>query len=284
MANFCTNCGFKLENNYNYCINCGTKIDTFDIKQNNPSLNQYSDNLEKKNAKNELKRVIGGDIFSNKSFDNQLSRNGLNTINTRKAIRQQVEKEIDSGQIKSAGVEFRVNQLIIEYKIKKEEEKKILKMIDEIFESSEIKLEISNNNIGQKYISSIKDNLKNKLIDKKENMSRKEIKHFIKKEFKKAIMQEKARIARKEEEARIIREKEEAKIAREREKRRKELEWIEIHGGGYCSWDCSYCYEEFFDSHGGIVGNFDDEGYTEYCCSLGYSVSFGSLCKDFTLK
>ena len=48
---------------------------------------------------------------------------------TGKAIRQQVEKEIDSGEIRSAGVEFRVSQLIQEYKIRKEEEKKTLKMI-----------------------------------------------------------------------------------------------------------------------------------------------------------
>ena len=281
MANFCTNCGTKLGRGDNFCTNCGTKIDKSDMKQQNHSSNQYSDNLEIKKAKKELKRVIGGRLSYNKTFGNALLENGLDIVNTGNAIRQQVEKEIDSGQIKSAGVEFRVNQLILEYKIKKEEEKKKLKMIDEIFESPEIKLEIIDNKIDQKYIISIKDDLKNKLVDKKENMSKEEIKSFIKTELEKAINYEKARIAREKEKARIEREKKEAIIARERERRRKELEWIEINGGGYCDSDCINCYEELLDSRGVIVGDYVDGGMYEYYCRLGHSVSFGSLCKDY---
>lgn len=123
MANFCTNCGSKLEDYYNYCINCGTKIDKSDIKQNNSVSNQYSDSMEKKKAKQKLNMVLGGILSSDDSFRKTLFYNGLDYVNTRKAIKQQVEKEIDSGQIKSEEVEYRVNQLIIEYKTKMEEEK-----------------------------------------------------------------------------------------------------------------------------------------------------------------
>lgn len=281
MANFCTNCGSKLEENYNYCINCGAKIDKSDIKRCNPSSNQYADGMEKNKAKKELKRVVGGSLLYNKTFSKELTRNGLDVVHTGNTIRQQVEKEIDSGQIRSAGVESRVNQLIQEYKIKKGEEMKTLKRIDELFESWDIKLEIMNNKIDQKYILSIKDNLKNKLIDKKEDMSEEEIKRFIKKELEKAIKQEEARIAEEKRKARIAEEREKARIAEKKERKRKELEWIEIHGGGYCSLNCVHCYEEFFDSHGAIIGNFEDYGYSEYYCSLGHHVSFGSLCEDY---
>lgn len=272
MANFCTNCGSKLEENYNYCINCGAKVEFYS--------NQYSDNLEKRKAKKELKRVVGGSILSNAAFDRELIRNGLPTGTAQRAIRQQLEKEIDSGQLKWAGVEFRAYQLVIEYKIKYEEEKKIAKMIHEILESYEIKSEISEIKIDGKRILSIKNNIKNKVIDKKENMSEDEIKSFIKEELNIVINNEKARIAREREKARIEKEKEEARLAREEEIRRKEAEWIKIHGGGYCGLDCPHCYEEFLDSHGAIVGDFDSEGFVEYYCGLGHTVSFGSYCKD----
>ena len=268
------NCGSRVEDNYNYCMNCGVKLDK-------SYSTQHLDNFEKKRAKKELKRVVGGSILSNTAFDKELIRNGLDTVRTGKAIRQQVEKEIDSGQLKTAGVEFRVHQLVLEYKIKKEEEKKILRMINEILESSEIKSEIREIKIDEKHIRSIKDNIKNKVIDKKENMSEEEIKSFIKAELEKVIRQEKARIAREKEKARIEKEKEEARLAREKEIRRKEVEWIKIHGGGYCSLDCSHCYEEFLDSHGAIVGDFDSEGFVEYYCGLGHTVSFGSYCEDY---
>lgn len=280
MANFCTNCGAKIGKDDNFCTNCGTKIDKSDIRQNT-HLKSMPNNMEKEKAKKELKRVVGGSILSNKAFSNELQKNGLDVTNTGKAIRQQVEKEIDSGQIRSGGVEFRVNQLIHEYKIKKEEENKKLKTIDEIFESEEIQSEIRKNNIDQKYILSIKDSLKNNLINKQENMSDEEIKHFIKTELDKAIRQEKARIVKEKEEARIAKEKEAARIAEEKERKRKELEWIKINGGGYCSLSCRHCYEEFFDGGGGIVGDFDSEGYTEYYCRLGHPISHGSFCKDY---
>ena len=119
MANFCTNCGNKFGKDDNFCSNCGTKTD----------INHPSDSLEKGRAKKELKRVVGRRLSHNNAFSNELLENGLDITNTRKAIIQQVEKEIDSGQIKSGGVEFRVNQLIVEYKAKKEEENRKLKII-----------------------------------------------------------------------------------------------------------------------------------------------------------
>lgn len=264
MANFCTNCGFKLEDYYNYCINCGAKIDKSDTKHHNSSLNQYSDSMEKKKAKKELKRVVGGNLSYNKTFASELIRNDLDLINTGKAIRQQVEKEIDSGEIKSAGVELRVNQLIKEYKIKSAEDKKKLNMIEEIFESEEIKSEIRKNSIDEIDVISIKDSLKNKLINKRENMDEGQIKHFIKTEFEK-----------------IIREQEKVRIAKEKERSSKKIEVTEINHGGYCGWSCKHYYEEFLDGGGGIVGDFDSEGSVDYYCSLGHSLVDGRFCDDY---
>lgn len=86
----------------------------------------------------------------------------------------------------------------------------------------------------------------------------------------------------KEEERMIAHKKEIAERKRQQEERRKrEAEYMEKYGGGYCSLNCRYCYEEFFDSHGVIVGNFDNYGYSEYYCQLGHSVNFGSFCKYY---
>lgn len=52
-------------------------------------------------------------------------------------------------------------------------------------------------------------------------------------------------------------------------------------GGGYCDLSCYYCREECFDEGGGIVGDYDSGGYTEYRCTLGHNVSLGSFCKDY---
>lgn len=51
--------------------------------------------------------------------------------------------------------------------------------------------------------------------------------------------------------------------------------------GGYCSLSCRHCYEEFFDSGGGIVGDFDSGGYYEYYCRLGHPVAIGSFCEYY---
>ena len=272
MGNFCINCGAQLRKEDNFCYNCGTKVDKSDMKQSRQSSKSAPNSIEKEKARKELKRVVGGGISYNKTFTNELYRNGLDIIGAGKAIRQQVEKEIDAGQIKSGGVEFRVNQLIHEYKIKnetriakeKEEEKKKLKMIDEIFESKEIRSEIRKNNINQIDVSSIKATLKNKLIDQRENMSEIEIKNFIKTALGK-----------------LGEEQKKAKITKEKEITHQEISKNEMSNGGYCSLNCRHCYEEFFDGGGGIVGDFDSEGYTEYYCRLGHSIVHGRFCKDY---
>ena len=63
MANFCTNCGTKLGKDDNFCPNCGVKTDKSDIKQNRLVIGS----MEKKKAKEELKRVVGGRLLYNKS-------------------------------------------------------------------------------------------------------------------------------------------------------------------------------------------------------------------------
>lgn len=193
MGNFCTNCGAKLEKDYNYCINCGTKIDQFDIKQESTAFKSMLD--EKKKAKNELKRVVGGTIFFKDTFIDKLQKNGL-SFYAGAVIKEKLEKEIESGQLKSGEVESRMNQLIQEYKD-------------------------------------------------------------------------------------IQRTEENARIAKENEMKRTKTEPHEKSSGGYCSINCMHYREEFLDSSGGIIGDFDSEGYVEYYCTLGHSISHGSFCKDY---
>lgn len=277
MANFCTNCGAKLRNDDNFCSSCGTKIDKSDINH----LKSSPDSLEKKKAKKELKRVIGGRLVYNTDFGSALHKNGLDLVSTGEAIRKQVEKEIDSGQIKSGGVEFRVNQLIVEYKAKKEEENRKLKSIDEIFESEEIKSEIRKNKIDQIHVTPIKDNLKNKLIDKRENMSEEEIKHFIKTELEKAgEEQEKARIAEAKEKARIAEAMKKYRTAEEM--RYKRTTGSKTTNGGYCGWNCQYYCEEILDSDGREVVDYtEDMSGTYLYCRLGHDLVDGRFCEDY---
>ena len=121
MNNFCINCGNKLGKDDKYCTNCGTRID-------NPS---KTDEMEKKKAKKELKRVIGGKFIYHKSFGNKLNYTGLDLSTVGRAIRDQLEREIDSGQIRSEDIESRTDQLIAEHKIKHEEEMAIMAKVME---------------------------------------------------------------------------------------------------------------------------------------------------------
>lgn len=273
MNNFCTNCGAKIRKGDNFCTHCGTKIDKSYMVQNN-HLNSASDTIEKKNAKKELKRVVGKRILYNKNFANELHMKSLDVINTGKTIRQQVEKEIDAGQIKIGGVEYRVNQLILEYKIKKQEENKKLKILDELFESEEIKSEIRTNKIDQTHAISIKDTVKNKLINEQAPMNDDEIKYFIKTETEKAINEYIKKIKGIQEQINNIHIK-------EKEIKREKIKENEMISGGYCDLNCQYCYEELFDSGGGVVGDLDSEGYTEYYCHLGHSIILGRYCEDY---
>ncbi len=72
------------------------------------------------------------------------------------------------------------------------------------------------------------------------------------------------------------------RITKEKEMNGK-IEKNKTVGGNYCDLKCRHCYEEFMDSGGGIVGDFDSEGYTEYYCHLGHSLSFGKFCEDYEL-
>ena len=145
-----------------------------------------------------------------------------------------------------------------------EEGKKKSKRIDEIFESEEIKSEIRKNNAYKIDVICINATLKNKIVDKRENMSEEEIKHFIKTSLEKAG-----------------KEREKSRIPKEKEMTSEKVEKNERSSGGYCDLSCIHCYEEFLDSDGEIVGDFDSGGIYEYYCNLGYPVSYGSFCEDY---
>ena len=143
MDNFCTNCGAKIEKDYKFCINCGTKIDKSDITDNTHTFKSMPDNYEKEKAKTELKRIVGGKIFFNESFNDELRKNGL-SFYAGAIIKEKLEKEIDAGQLKSGDVKSRMNQLIQEYKDieQKEENARIAKqneMMQKKNQSNEMK-------------------------------------------------------------------------------------------------------------------------------------------------
>lgn len=81
------------------------------------------------------------------------------------------------------------------------------------------------------------------------------------------------------EKSRVKTTKEKVKIPKEIN--RKKTGKTKTVRGGHCNLNCRHCYEEFLDSCGGLVGDFDSEGYTEYYCRLGHSLSFGSFCEDY---
>jgi hypothetical protein len=275
MGNFCTNCGFKLRKEDNFCSNCGTRIDKSYMKQNNPSPNQNTDNIEKINAKQKLDEVLGCVLSFGNAFKKTVKYYGLDYFETKKVIRSQVEKEIDSGQITREGVEYRVNQLLLEYKTKwdkeKEEERKKSKMIEEILESEEIRTEIRKNNIGQEWVTFIKRQLQAKMIYKKENMDEDEIKDYIKIELKKE---------REAQEKRRIEEEERKRKLEEQEMIRQEM--IANGDAGYCGLECRYFREEFLDEYGGIDADFNPGGAgVDYRCELGYSAYPGNFCEYY---
>lgn len=88
-------------------------------------------------------------------------------------------------------------------------------------------------------------------------------------------------IEKKKAEEKAIKEQEKTKIAKEKEMRNRKKEYAKPAHGGYCSLNCRHCYEEFLDSGGGIVGDFDSDGYVEYYCHLGHSIVYGRYCEDY---
>ena len=227
MANFCINCGTKLEKEDKFCTNCGTEV----RKENN-----YCTNCGAKLEKED------------KFCTNCGTKIDKSNMKQSKSLLTSIYDSIEKDRNRSAK--------------EKEEKKKKLKKIDEIFESDEIQSEMRKNNISQKYVFSIKGSLKTKLIDKREELSDEEIKYFIKTELEKANKEQKKAIITKE-------------------MMSKKIEKNETVNRGYCNLNCRHCYEEFIDSGGGIVGDFDSEGYVEYYCRLGHPISFGRFCEDY---
>lgn len=190
MANFCTNCGTKLDDEDNFCTNCGTKVEKIDEKPKG-----FGKHSEIRNAKKELEEICGGitlkEIFGgitlNDTFENELKRNGLATDDGA-LIKTKVNSEIYSGKIKSGDVRNRVDELLLEYKSNLEEKIEEFKFIDELFESDEIKSKISEGKISQQQVISIKSNLKNKVRFDETKLSEDEIKKELDTELEKEII------------------------------------------------------------------------------------------------
>ena len=226
----------------NFCSNCGTKIRKEDKFCSNCGTKLIEENNFCINCGTKLGEEDKFCINCGTKIDKSNIKQGKHLS---KSLHDKIKKEID---------------IIAK---QNEEKKKKLKTIDEILESEEIKSEIRKNNINQIQVNSIKNSLKNKIIHNREEMSEEEIKYFIKTELEKASEKQKK-----------------AKIAKEKMSSKK-IEKNKIAQGNYCNLNCRHCYEEFLDSGGGIVGDFDDGGYVEYYCRLGHSLSFGRFCDDY---
>ena len=51
--------------------------------------------------------------------------------------------------------------------------------------------------------------------------------------------------------------------------------------GIYCDLNCIHCLEEFLDSAGGVDGDFSNDGYFEYYCTLNHPLVFGKFCEYY---
>lgn len=225
MANFCTNCGTKIREDDKFCTNCGAEI----IKDDDSC---FCTNCGTKIRKDDKFCTNCGTKIENKYSS--------------KSAHDIIEKEME-----------RIDK-------QNEEDKKKSKMIDEIFESEEIRSEIRKNNVGEIHVICLKNSLKDKLTNKRENMGEEEIKHSIKTELKK-----------------VSEEQEKARITKEKETSSYKITENEMTHGGYCNLSCIHCYEEFLDSGGEIVGDFTGDGIYEYYCNLGHTVYYGSFCEDY---
>lgn len=156
MVQFCTNCGTKLGDEDNFCMNCGTKLNN-NFSSSIPKSNIQNIQItqtEKKEAKKELKRITGR-FGLNTSFTKTMRSNGL-TIEDGLAIQGQLKKEINSGEIKSGGVETRINQLISKYKKENEIKNNRVPYIENIIKESCPNIELAS--FEKNYINNLKLN------------------------------------------------------------------------------------------------------------------------------
>lgn len=300
MANFCTNCGNRLGKDDKFCTNCGTKIekedrictrcgnrlekeDKFctncgtpaDIRNNYHSSKSMPDRHEIKKAKKELKRVIGGRLIYSKNFVKATLERGLGDAESRSAISHQLIEEIESGRITSSEVEARVYQVMDEYQIRMEnerqEEMERVKLIDEILESEEIRSQIIKHQNSTASISSVKNNLKEKLISKKEIRSEDEIRDFIKSELVKLREEERKASFAKQARTSSAGSAGERKMSANTRKT-----------GGYCDSSCRHYLEEYMDRTGEITYDLSCETIMiDYYCNLGHYTTPGSFCKYY---
>lgn len=179
MVIFCTNCGSKLDDDSAFCSNCGNKVEKSNKKRKG-LFGKLKREIELMNdedireAKKEVKRVVGG-VKLNDSFLNELNKYGL-SLNDGISIKTKLNSEIYSGEIKKADVKNRVNELLLENKLRLEYEIEEFRFIDELFESEEIKSKIRTEKISKSQINSIKTTLKNKVRFAKNKISKEEIK------------------------------------------------------------------------------------------------------------
>ena len=279
MTIFCTKCGTRLDDYDNFCSNCGERI--VYPRSGNPSPGSPEYN-EKRQAIKTLERIIGGRFTSGYAFKKSVKEYGMDSIVTGRAIKKQVEKEINAGLITSGGVEYRVNQLILECKKRMENlkalERKRLKMVDDVFESQEIKSGMKKINADQIWANEVKTKLKDRIIFGKEKLTEDEMRKYINNEIFRVSQQQREEMI-KQAKIEAIRKRQKA----EEEERREIMRMIENGEipGGFCSMNCVYFHEEYLDANGGSVGDFDAEGCVEYYCGLGNALCRGNYCSDY---
>lgn len=195
MVKFCTNCGTKLEKEDLFCIKCGTKVNQESHIQKS-SINPKQCEKEKKKAIKKLDEITGKHFLS-ENFKKELSKCGLERFDGN-LITGQLRREINNCQIKSENLENRMINLMFKRKLEQEGEYETFKaigefkVIEELFESNDIKSKIKENYMSFSQLISIKNNLYHEIKFKKGTalmikLSNEEIKTSLNKELQNVI-------------------------------------------------------------------------------------------------
>ena len=170
MGKFCTNCGYKLEENASFCTNCGTKVnaDTETGKSILETIKEKSDNytntgteLNIRNARKIIKDVAGSSDVNNK-ISSTLTKHNVNVKDGAK-IKAVINSELNSGKITENEVDTRLGELIENFDTKTVEVNAALKQLDEFFESEEVQKKIREYDLKEKKKKKMKKDIKKEI-------------------------------------------------------------------------------------------------------------------------